>query len=87
MIKLKRLHKKLTHVWSGVGHFHDSSKSLYGYKDYFIKTNDYYMGWNIYKGDKQINPVTPSGGMSFKEARIWLENHLNEKAESQNENI
>jgi hypothetical protein len=80
MIKLKRLHKELTHVWSGVGHRHDSSKSLYGYKDYFIKTNDYYMGWNVYKGEEQINPVT-FRSMSFKEAREWLENYLKENEE------
>jgi len=79
MIKLKRLHKELTHVWSGIGHYHDSSKSLYGYKDYFIKTNDYYMGWNVYKGEKKISPVTLDSGMSFKEARAWLEDYLKEE--------
>ena len=38
------------------------------------------MGWNIYKGEKQINPITPDY-MSFKEAREWLENYLKEKGE------
>jgi len=80
MIKLKRLHKELAHVWGGIGHRHDSSKSLYGYKEYFIKTSDYYMGWNIYKGEDQINPITVDG-MSFKEAREWLDNYLKEKGE------
>ena len=79
MLKLKKLHGKYTHGWSGVGHYHDSSKSLYGYKDYFIKTNDYYMGWNVYKGEKKISPITLDSGMSFKEARAWLEDYLKEE--------
>jgi len=79
MIKLKKLHGKYTHGWSGVGHYHDSSKSLYAYKEYRIKTNDIYMGWNIFKGDEQLNPITPSCGMSFKEAKEWLEDYLKEE--------
>ena len=74
-IKLKKLHKELTHAWSGVGHYHDSSKSLYGYKEYRIKTNDYYMGWYVCKeGGERISPLYID--MSFKEARQWLENYL-----------
>ena len=77
-IKLKRLHKELTHVWSGIGHFHDSSRSLYGYKQYRIKTRDYYMGWEVYDGETQISNSN-GFGMSFKEARQWLEDYLKEK--------
>lgn len=73
-IKLKRLHDELAHVWSGIGHYHDSSKSLYAYKQYRIKTNHAYMGWEVFEGDKQISPY--GIGMSFKEAREWLENYL-----------
>jgi hypothetical protein len=73
-IKLKRLHKELTHVWSGIGHRHDSSRSLYGYKQYRIKTRDFYQGWEVYDNETQISPV--GFGMTFKEARQWLENFL-----------
>ena len=74
-IKLKRLHDNLTHAWSGIGHYHDSSKSLYAYKQYRIKTYHAYMGWEVYEGEKQISPIT-GFGMSFKEAKEWLENYL-----------
>jgi hypothetical protein len=73
-IKLKRLHKELTHVWSGIGHRHDSSRSLYGYKQYRIKTRDFYQGWEVYDGETQISST--GFGMTFKEARQWLENFL-----------
>lgn len=74
-MKLRRLHIKNAHRWSGIGHRHDSSKSLYGYKDYFIKTNYHYKGWEVYKNDQKISPVQPEY-MSFKEAREWLENYI-----------
>ena len=74
-MKLKRLHKKNAHWWSGIGHRHDSSQSLYGYKDYFIKTNYHYKGWEVYKGEKRISPLTIHD-MSFKEAKEWLKNHI-----------
>jgi hypothetical protein len=79
-IKLKRLHEELTHVWSGIGHYHDSSRSLYGYKQYRIKTRDIYMGWEVYDGETQISDSN-GFGFTFKEAREWLENYLdkNEK--------
>ena len=73
-IKLKKLHEELTHVWSGIGHRHDSSRSLYGYKQYRIKTRDFYQGWEVYDGETQISPT--GFGMTFKEARQWLENFL-----------
>jgi hypothetical protein len=75
-IKLKKLHGELVHAWGGVGHYHDSSKSLYGYKEYRIKTDDYYQGWFVCKEDERISP--PHLDMSFKEAREWLENYLEE---------
>jgi len=79
-VKLKRLHKGKHQQNCYNNYVHDSSKSLYGYKDYFIKTDDYYMGWNVYKGEEQINTITISG-MNFKEAREWLENYLEKKGE------
>ena len=76
-IKLKRLHKENAHVWGGIGHYHDSSKSLYGYKQYRIKTDHAYMGWYVATEDgKQISPIYLD--MSFKEAKEWLENYLGE---------
>ena len=33
------------------------------------------MGWEVYEGEKQISPIT-GFGMSFKEAKEWLENYL-----------
>ena len=79
-IKLKKLHEKLTHNWQGIGHCHNSSGSLYGYKQYRIKTNERYMGWRVYDGETQISDYEV-GGFTFKEAREWLENYLdkNEK--------
>tara|TARA_Y100000114_G_C11575466_1_gene238501 strand:- start:179 stop:427 length:249 start_codon:yes stop_codon:yes gene_type:complete len=81
MIKLKKLHEGKHLQGCYDNYSHDSSKSLYGYKEYFIKTDYAYMGWNIYKREKQINPITPSNGMSFKQAREWLDNYLQEKGE------
>ena len=76
-IKLKRLHKKSTHFWGGIGHFHDSSRSLSEYKQYRIKTLSAYQDWEVYDGETQISP---SGfGMTFKEAREWLENYLDKE--------
>ena len=74
-IKLKRLHSKAAHRWSGIGRRHDSSQSLYGYKNYYIKTNYHYKGWEVYEGDKRISPILPEY-MSFKEAKDWLKNHI-----------
>ena len=73
-IKLKKLHGEHAHSWGGVGHYHDSSRSLYGYKEYRIKTDNYYQGWFVCKEDEKISP--PHLDMSFKEAREWLENYL-----------
>jgi hypothetical protein len=76
-IKLKKLHGDSAHVWGGIGHYHDSSKSLYGYKQYRIKTDHAYMGWYVATEDgKQISPIYLD--MSFKEAKEWLENYLDE---------
>ena len=57
MIKLKKLHEGIHPQGCYNNYAHDSSKSLYGYKEYFIKTHYAYMGWNIYQGEKQINPI------------------------------
>jgi len=48
-IKLKRLHDKNVHVGRCVfnGYRHNSSRSLYGYKNFRIRTDDYYGGWYI----------------------------------------
>jgi len=80
-IKLKKLHAKLDHVCSGVGHYHDSSKSLYAYKEYRIKTDDSYMGWYVCRENGENLNESIIGGMTFKEAREWLENHLDKLAQ------
>lgn len=74
-IKLKKLHAKGLHpqgCWNN--YVHDSSRSLYGYKQYRIKTSSYYKDWEVYDGEIQISPTRL--GRSFKEARDWLENYL-----------
>jgi len=76
-IKLKRMHEELTHVWSGIGHYHDSSRSLYAYNQYRIKTTSYYKDWEVYDGEIQISPTEL--GRSFKEAKEWLENYLDKE--------
>ncbi len=77
-VKLTKLHKENAHNWSGIGHRHESSRSLYAYKQYRIKTDDYYMGWFVCHGDgERLSPFSPN--MSFKEVRQWLEDYLKEK--------
>ena len=39
------------------------------------------MGWEVYEGEKQISPIT-GFGMSFKEAKEWLENYLDREVAS-----
>jgi len=74
-IKLIKLHPKRQHLQGCYNHYvHDSSKSLYGYKQYRIKTFSLYKDWEVYDGEVQISPTRI--GRSFKEARDWLENYL-----------
>lgn len=78
-IKLKRLHSNNAHVGRCYNNYrHDSSKSLYGYKNFRIRTNDNYSGWyveEIRDGVRHRISEDPFG-MTFKEARQWLENFL-----------
>jgi hypothetical protein len=81
-IKLTKLHPKGQHPQGCFNNYvHDSSRSLYGYKQYRIKTLSYYKDWEVYDGEIQISPT--GFGRSFKEAREWLENYL-EILEGQN---
>ena len=74
-IKLSKLHAKGLHPQGCYNNYvHDSSRSLYGYKQYRIKTLCNYQGWEVYDGETQISPI--AYGMTFKEAREWLENYL-----------
>tara|TARA_R110000782_G_C14696062_1_gene401611 strand:- start:323 stop:577 length:255 start_codon:yes stop_codon:yes gene_type:complete len=79
-IKLKRLHPKGLHAQGCYNNYvHDSSKSEYGYEDYRIKTHSFYKDWNVYdSNDVQLNPMSPCG-MSFREARDWLEDYINKR--------
>jgi hypothetical protein len=76
-IKLKRLHKPNAHMGKNYNHYkHDSTKSEYGYDDFRIRASDLDGDWNVYTKDgKQLNPRVPMG-LTFKQARQWLENYL-----------
>jgi hypothetical protein len=76
-INLTKLHKGKHLQGCYNNYVHDSSKSLYAYKQYRIKTNYHYMGWEVYDGETQISPI--GFGMSFKEARQWLKDYLDEE--------
>ena len=74
-IKLKKLHAKGLHPQGCYNNYvHDSSKSLYAYNQYRIKTLSQHQGWEVYDGENQISSV--GFGMTFKEARKWLEDHI-----------
>ena len=78
-IKLKRLHNKNVYASRHYNNYrHDSSKSLYGYKNFRIRTDDYYGGWYIeeIRGGirNQISDYRLS--MTFKEAKKWLEQYI-----------
>jgi len=70
-IKLKRLHPKDTHAGRDIEitYSHDSSRSVYGYKDYRIK---YDYAWYVEKDGERLTRKW----LMFSEAREWLENHL-----------
>ena len=74
MIKLKRLHSKLAHYSHYNNHFHDSSRSEYGYGEYRIRSGERNMDWNVYLGETKLTPTVI--GRSFKEAKEWLENYI-----------
>ncbi|HAI36872.1 MAG TPA: hypothetical protein DCM40_01375 [Maribacter sp.] len=81
-IKLKRLHNKNVYADRHYNHYrHDSSKSLYGYKNFRIRTNDYYGGWCVEEIRAGIrNQISNySLYMSFKEAKKWLEQYIEER--------
>jgi len=74
-IKLSKLHPKGQHPQGCYNNYvHDSSRSLYGFNQYRIKTLSQYQGWEVYDGENQISPI--GYGMTFKEAKKWLENYL-----------
>lgn len=63
------MHNKDAHNWTGVGHHHNSTKSIYQYKNYIIKKRD---GWNIYDSENnQVNPISHKE-YSFKEIKKVL---------------
>lgn len=73
-MKLKRIHDKDTHNWTGNGHYHNSTKSIYKYKNYIIKNNG--VGWNLYNlKNEQLNPITYKEN-SFKEVKQILKDFL-----------
>tara|TARA_R100001377_G_scaffold63744_1_gene39349 strand:- start:32 stop:442 length:411 start_codon:yes stop_codon:yes gene_type:complete len=74
MIKLKKLHPKDVHKSSLRGHVHDSLQSEYGYGDYRISCYGH-KEWCVFFKKERLNPVTPDG-LSFKEARLWLNRYL-----------
>ena len=78
-IKLERLHNNNAHVGRCYNNYrHDSSKSLYGYKNFRIRTDDYYGGWYVeeIRGGIRNRISDYRFSMTFKEAKKWLENFL-----------
>ena len=78
-IKLKRLHNNNAHVGRCYNNYrHDSSKSLYGYKNFRIRTDDYNGGWYVEEiiGGIRNQISDYRFNMTFKEAKKWLENFL-----------
>ena len=78
-IKLKKLHGKSTYYPRELNNYkHDSSKSLYGYENYRIRTDQPYQGWYVEEIKEGIrNQISPiRWDMTFKEAKKWLENYI-----------
>jgi hypothetical protein len=78
-IKLKRLHSSNAHVGRCYNNYrHDSSKSLYGYKNFRIRTDFYAGGWYVEEIKDSVRHQISNDkfGMTFKEAKKWLENFL-----------
>ena len=73
--KLTRLHSKDAHAGrdSVITYWHDSSLSEYGYKDYRIKSDGTFAGWFVEKDGKRLTSLL---GLSFREARNWLKEHI-----------
>ena len=78
-IKLKRLHSNNAHVGTCYNNYrHDSSKSLYGYKNFRIRTDFYAGGWYVeeIRGGIRNKISDYRLCMTFKEAKKWLEQYI-----------
>ena len=75
-IKLKRLHNKNAHVGRHYNNYqYNPLSSEYGYKDYRIRAHGE-QDWDVFGTDgTRLNPIT-TRGMSFKEAKEWLNDYL-----------
>ena len=81
MIKLTKLHK-VKHPQGCYNNYrHDSSKSLYGYKNFRIRTDDHYGGWYVeeIRGGIRNQISDYRLCMTFKEAKKWLEEYLDKE--------
>jgi len=82
-IKLRRLHNNNAHVGRCYNNYrHDSSKSLYGYKNFRIRTDDYYGGWYV----EEINTEKSKGSaLNFLEKEDKWFSSIRGKSEDQND--